>query len=126
GVLTEYPVLSGGNPSEMTAGPDGALWFTEYYGVRIVRITTLGALTVYPQQPSGTPIGITAGPDGHIWFAIGFTDRIGQIIIPTAVMTANPSTGVPGESITVNGSGFSPSESVAIYGNSTGTKLIGT
>jgi hypothetical protein len=44
GVVTEYPVPSG--PGGITAGPDGALWFTEDHG-KIGRITTAGAITEY-------------------------------------------------------------------------------
>ena len=54
---------------EITAGPDGALWFTEQSGNRIGRITTLGQITEFtlPRVASG-PIGIAPGPDGALWF----------------------------------------------------------
>ena len=37
--ITEYPVSTNGLLG-ITAGPDGALWFTEWLGDRIGRITT--------------------------------------------------------------------------------------
>src|SRR5713101_4035729 len=51
---------------QITAGPDRALWFTEFSNVgKIGRITTAGQLTEYPlPTPSMLPVGITAGPDG--------------------------------------------------------------
>src|SRR6201981_2202297 len=38
GLVTEFTVPSDGSgPHSITIGPDGALWFTEYYGSRIGR-----------------------------------------------------------------------------------------
>ncbi len=39
GTITEFPVPSG-TPEFITAGPDGNLWFTEFNGDKIGRITT--------------------------------------------------------------------------------------
>lgn len=39
GLVTEFAVPSDGSgPHSITAGPDGALWFTEYYGGRVGRL----------------------------------------------------------------------------------------
>lgn len=39
GLITEFAVPSDGSgPHSITTGPDGALWFTEYYGSRIGRL----------------------------------------------------------------------------------------
>ena len=38
---------AGSNPYGIAAGPDGALWFTQYNGNRIGRITTAGAITEF-------------------------------------------------------------------------------
>jgi hypothetical protein len=57
----------GGGVEDITAGPDGALWFTIGDGggeVAIGRITTAGAFTIYPittLMPGLTQLrGITA------------------------------------------------------------------
>ena len=62
----------------ITAGPDGALWFTE--NLAIGRITTSGAITEYP-LPGGFYSDITAGPDSALWFTEmnGDTGKIGRI-----------------------------------------------
>jgi streptogramin lyase len=54
------------------AGPDGNLWFTEFLGDRIGRITPSGTINEYsvPTTPSG-PSGIAVGPDGNLWFTEG-------------------------------------------------------
>jgi virginiamycin B lyase len=77
--ITEYPVPTpGSNPIAITAGPDGALWFAEFYAGKIGRITTSGVVTEY-SAPGSTPFRITAGPDGALWFTDDFGNRIGRI-----------------------------------------------
>ena len=44
----------------------------------------------------------------------------------TAVLTANPNSGVPGSDVTLTGSGFSSGESVNLYANSTGSDFLYT
>ena len=73
-------------PNSITAGPDGALWFTEGDANRIGRITSAGVLTEYS---AGLLVGayalvITRGPDGAMWFTVIFRDQIGRI--PTSVV----------------------------------------
>ena len=45
GVVTNYTDPSINRPLAITAGPDGALWFTNNRGKSIERITTTGAVT---------------------------------------------------------------------------------
>jgi virginiamycin B lyase len=63
--IGEYPVPTAlSNPQGITAGPDGALWFTEDIGNKIGRITTAGVITEYPVPTANSgPGGITAGPE---------------------------------------------------------------
>jgi len=58
-------------PINITAGPDGNLWFTEYNAGKIGRISTSGAITEFapPNFPSASPTSIAAGPDGNVWYA---------------------------------------------------------
>ena len=69
-------------PSGITAGPDGALWFTEEYGNKIGRITPQGDIFItefpIPTANSG-PNGIASGPDGNLWFTEYWADKIGRI-----------------------------------------------
>ena len=51
----------------ITTGPDGNLWFTEYNGGRVARMTPSGTVTEF--STGDTPTGITSGPDGNLWFA---------------------------------------------------------
>jgi virginiamycin B lyase len=95
GQLTEFPLPfdpqpHGSGPFGITAGPDGALWFTLIRGDAIGRITTSGALTFFPLPPSLFPPGdnapyvMTAGPDGASWFtqasAVGRITTTGDIV----------------------------------------------
>ena len=76
-MLTEFLVSSdsgvNGGPVETTAGPDGNLWFTDYFNIG--RITPQGAVTEFPIGSEATDI--TAGPDGNLWVAQG--TQVGRI-----------------------------------------------
>jgi streptogramin lyase len=63
----------------MTTGPDGNLWFVEFNGNAIGRITPRGAITEFP-LPTGNsgPSSITTGPDGALWFTENDGNRIGR------------------------------------------------
>ncbi len=67
-------------PGGITAGPDGALWFTETNGNKIGRITTAGAFSEFalPTANAG-PGRITAGPDGALWFMEVTANQIGRV-----------------------------------------------
>jgi virginiamycin B lyase len=56
-------------PQFITAGPDGAMWFSEENVNTIGRMTTDGELTEY-HLPDGVviPMDIVVGPDGALWF----------------------------------------------------------
>jgi hypothetical protein len=53
---------------DITAGPDGALWFAETGSGKIGRITTGGTITEFPFFAPSTPNNITTGPNGGLWF----------------------------------------------------------
>ena len=74
-MIKEYPV---GLPFAITAGPDGAMWFTNYRSIG--RISMSGSVTFYPlPDQSKDARRITAGPDGALWFTEGYPDAIGRI-----------------------------------------------
>lgn len=81
--ISDYPVS--GSPGDITAGPDGSMWFTEPAGIgiidsagartssqpgsgRIGRITRSGTVTEFPLPAKHDSYRITAGPDGNLWF----------------------------------------------------------
>jgi streptogramin lyase len=77
--ITEFPLPPGfGAATDITAGPDGNLWFTENRAIG--RITPAGQVTEFP-TPTFDAAEITAGPDGNLWFTQGFlTVGGGQVI----------------------------------------------
>jgi len=94
GAITEFPVPSqNSHPWEITAGPDGNLWFTEIgdnlhfpgsdhliEGNKIGRITPQGVVTEFPVPTFDSfPDGIAAGPDGALWFTENVGNKIGRI-----------------------------------------------
>ena len=89
GAISEFPL-----PSVsyyffgITAGPDGALWVTEFPHKKCIgRITTTGEISEFPLPSSVPPnvFRITAGPDGALWFADRFKNQIGRITTEGAV-----------------------------------------
>ena len=103
--FTEYNIPAGGSrPYSITAGPDGALWFSA--GATIGRISTNGDASAFPLPslpgPPRSPAIITSGSDGALWFTweegsdfpmgIGRISTQGIITLPFA---SGDSTGTP-------------------------------
>ena len=116
GTITEFPIPEPrSEPLDITAGPDGNLWFTESFGNRIGRITPTEPITggQIPGliTPTGTvtefnagiasdglpvsPTSITTGPDGNLWFTedeggcVGRISRTGGDLTKFSVPTAD-------------------------------------
>lgn len=67
-------------PDGITAGPDGALWFTDPGNDVVGRITIKGVYTL--QQPAGVEVsdGITTAPDNALYFTAAQSNaQIGKI-----------------------------------------------
>jgi virginiamycin B lyase len=88
GNITEFVVPTrDSQPSDIVAGADGALWFTEPSGFPfgIGRITTDGTFNEYGPDLNNcnpcsiTPNGIAATPDGNIWFTDFNRNAIGKL-----------------------------------------------
>jgi streptogramin lyase len=78
------------SPIGIVAGPDGNLWFTEYSGNKIGRITTAGVITEFAvPTASAAPQGIAAGPDGNLWFTESGGQKVGRIT-PSGVIAEYP------------------------------------
>ena len=70
--LSEFPgVTPQSGATDITTGPDGRLWFTEYFADRIgIVSSTTHQITEIPLPSTITgPAGITGGSDGDVWFA---------------------------------------------------------
>src|SRR5204863_116312 len=71
----------GSRPLGITAGSDGAVWFTEFKANKIGRITRDGKITELSiSTPNGQPFCISAGPDGNVWFTLQ-ANRIGRVTL---------------------------------------------
>jgi streptogramin lyase len=69
--IAEFPIpTANAEPSDIAAGPDGDLWFTEALSNKIGKVTAGGKFTEYPVPvPAYAELsGITEGPDGNLWF----------------------------------------------------------
>jgi len=83
GQITEFPALDGmaAGPG-VTAGPDGALWFTSFDGNRIERMAVDGHVTGYAVPTENSfPYHIVTGPDGALWFTEMDGNAIGRLVL---------------------------------------------
>ena len=65
---------------DITAGPDGNLWITEFAPSRVARVTPNGMVTESQFVEGSLPTGISPGPRGTIWF-LGFaTNKVYRLI----------------------------------------------
>lgn len=90
--ISEFSIpTSNSNPVDITSGPDGNLWFVEFNGDKIGKITPTGTVTEYAIPTSNTsPEGITSGPDGNLWFTEQYgASQIGKIT-PGGTITEYP------------------------------------
>jgi streptogramin lyase len=90
-VTTQFPLPDGyGNPFQIKTGSDGNLWFTQYQGNSIGRITPSGDITEFAIPTGGSdPTGLALGSDGNIWFTEEIANQIGKIT-PSGVITEYP------------------------------------
>jgi streptogramin lyase len=89
GAITEFPAPS--EPVGITAGSDGALWFSED-NLNVGRITLAGAISQFPLLPGSCAdaTGITSAPDGNVWFTdANCRSMIGKVT-PAGVVTEYP------------------------------------
>lgn len=81
-------------PLGITAGPDGALWFTERQADKVARMSSDGTFTEWNLLPGAFPNRIVVGPDGAIWFTELRTGQIGRITTDGS-LTETPIDGGP-------------------------------
>jgi len=88
--ITEFHVpATGAGPYDITAGPDGNLWFTDGGTGSIGMINpTNPAIYEFPvPTPHGGIHSITAGPDGNLWFTETLSDSMGMLNATTHAIT---------------------------------------
>ncbi len=92
GTISEFALPTGntsgimGVPIDITAGPDGYLWFSDAANNAIGRITTTGSINEFAlAAPQSAPEYITSGPDHTLWFSElnsnGQGGKLGRLII---------------------------------------------
>ena len=91
--ITEFAIpTTNSGPQDITAGPDGNLWFTENAANEVGMINpTTDKITEFaiPTRKSG-PWGISSGPDGNLWFTEDGANKIGEINPKTHAITEFP------------------------------------
>lgn len=64
--------------SSLTVGPDGNVWFAEFWNNDVGEITAKGQILTYSLGTTYGPQSITLGPDGNLWLAT-FDNYVGRI-----------------------------------------------
>jgi hypothetical protein len=146
--ITEFPYPPANSSNayykEITAAPDGNLWFSTFFQGNVETINPVThAITEPPIPYTGSqPLGITEGPDGNVWFNDPGTDSIAVVTLdPTSsthlVITQQPPSSVTASSpfgLTVQAedssgnlvSSFNGTVAVGLASNPGGTTLGGT
>jgi streptogramin lyase len=88
GSVAEYAVpTAGSQPVSLVGGPDGNLWFTEYAGNKIGRLSTDGTFNEFAiPSAASQPDELAVGPDGNVWFAETAGNKLGRVT-PTGDIT---------------------------------------
>ena len=82
--------FSAENPSDLTVGPDGAIWFTEHGPNYLGRLGADGHTRLFKTPAvSDKRSGIVTGPDGNLWFSEFNGGKIGRLT-PTGMFTMFP------------------------------------
>jgi virginiamycin B lyase len=81
--IAEFPISSTSRPSNLVAGPDGKVWFVEYAGNKIGRMTVAGVLEAEYALPTANsgPSGIVVGPDKNIWVTEYDGNKIARVTL---------------------------------------------
>jgi streptogramin lyase len=88
--ITEHALSPSSHPVGLAAGPDGALWITQWSSNAIGRTTLAGVTTPYTlPTPDAQATAITLGPDGNLWGAESQGNAIARIT-PTGTATEFP------------------------------------
>ncbi len=99
--VVEYP-LPEGYPENITAGPDGNLWFVHGRS-NVGKITPSGTITEYSLGSGWDPSAITTGPDGNLWLTEE-EDKVAKVTTSGTITTYSvPSGG--GDAITTGSDG---------------------
>ena len=125
----------GAEPFDITAGPDGSMWFTEFHADKIGRISPSGTISEYRvPTPGAGPYQIAAGPGGTMWFTeyntakIGRVSRGGQvteITLPEPSLGGDGITQGPGHTVWVaDPAGYA--DTISVAGHISRTRLPGT
>jgi virginiamycin B lyase len=73
--------VAANKPQWIAAGSDGNMWFTEFPGNTVAKITPAGVVTECPAIPSAAsnPQGIIGASDGNLWFTEFAASKITRV-----------------------------------------------
>ncbi len=75
----EYSLPAGGKSEQITEGPDGNVWFTDWHTSKIDKSAAANPITEYSLPTGDHSEQATEGPDGNLWFTDWHTSTIGKM-----------------------------------------------
>src|SRR5204863_877446 len=103
------------DPTAITAGPDGRVWFVERLGNKVGALAQDGTITEFPIPTGGSqPAGIVAAPPSEtepagLWFTEQAAGKVASINAETAellefpTLTASSPTSITADTSSTNG-----------------------
>ena len=87
--------VANSQPSCLTLGPDGNMWFGAFGASELLRVTPDGVMTEFPTGAGSAANFLTTGPDGNLWFTDAGSQKIGRmttagVVDEFPVLSANP------------------------------------
>ena len=87
GIVTRFVVGGIESWTNLAAGPDGAVWYTEPNANKVGRITPAGDMTELSlPTPASGPVDIVTGPDGNLWVTEYVAGQVARVT-PGGVVT---------------------------------------
>jgi virginiamycin B lyase len=78
GKVTPF-TAKGEDPTGITRGPDGALWYPEFGSDSIGRVTIAGVTSSFPVTKGAGPRYIAPGPANTLWFTEQMSSKVGRV-----------------------------------------------
>jgi streptogramin lyase len=92
-------------PSNLTMGPDGAVWFGDPFETALVRVDPRGSIRTVPEPRDERAIDIVAAPDGLLYYTRTGHDRVGTFDPATGVFSDVGVGAASGATLTLGASG---------------------
>lgn len=93
------------DPTSLTIGSDGAIWFADPFFTSLVRVGTAGDIALFAEPSGEQVLDVVAASDGRLWYSRTGSDRLGTYDPASGVFADLHVGPLDGERLTVSSSG---------------------